>query len=111
MLTDKEKAFLVYWEGAREEEAQMSRKLRRGLPLSMAFGLPILFSVILVYYLSPEWYTKISRSVNQVTITVFIAVLIFMVVFSFVYMHFKWEMNEQAYLELREKQRREEAAK
>lgn len=111
MLTEKEKRFLAYWEGAREKESGFGQKMRRGLPMAMLFGLPILASVVVVYFLSPEWYTKVSRSITQVTVTVIIAVILFMLFFSFTRMHFKWEMNEQLYQELKQKRAREDAAK
>ena len=74
--------------------------------MAMLFGLPILASVVVVYFLSPEWYTKVSRSITQVTVTVIIAVILFMLFFSFTRMHFKWEMNEQLYQELKQNARR-----
>lgn len=107
MLTEDEKRFLAYWESVREEEARFGRKLRKGLPVAMLFGMPILLSVAAVYIFSPEWYTKIAKSVNQVTLTVMIAVFIFMFFFAFTRMHFKWEMNDQLYQELKEKQKHE----
>ena len=56
MLTEKEKV-LAYWEGAREKRKVVSGKNEEGLPMAMLFGLPILASVVVVYFV-PEWYTK-----------------------------------------------------
>jgi peptidoglycan biosynthesis protein MviN/MurJ (putative lipid II flippase) len=65
------------------------------------FGLPIIVSLIAVYFLSPDWYTKISQAASGVLTTLVIAVLITILFFSYFRMHFKWEMNEQLYMELK----------
>jgi hypothetical protein len=104
MLTEKEIAFMNHWESVREAHSSFRSKLLRGLPMAMFFGLPILFSIAAVYFLSPEWYTKISQQANHSTLVVLIAVCIAVFFFSFMRMHFKWEMNEQLYNELKYKQ-------
>lgn len=80
------------------------------MPMALLFGIPILASVVLVYFISPDWYTKISKSVSRVTITIVIAVLISVFFFAFLRMQVKWEMNEQSYQELKAKLRKSEAA-
>ncbi|MFT3907802.1 MAG: hypothetical protein QM737_00120 [Ferruginibacter sp.] len=85
-------------------------KLSRGLPMACLFGLPIIFSIALVYFLSPEWYTKISQAAAGSTGMILISVIIFILFFSYFRMHFKWEMNEQLYQELKSRQDRAEAA-
>lgn len=99
MLTDKEKAFIEYWELRRIPYSDPTSKLLRGLPVAFLFGLPILLSVMLVYFFSPEWYTKVSLSAGSL-LAIIVAVFIAILFFSFFRMHFKWEMNEQAYREL-----------
>jgi hypothetical protein len=105
MLTEKEIAFMNHWESVRKAQSSFSSKLLRGLPMAMFFGLPILFSIAAVYFLSPEWYTKISQQADHSTLVVLIAVCIAVFFFSFMRMHFKWEMNEQLYDELKYKQK------
>lgn len=104
MLTEKELQFIAHWEKVREMESKTMSKFMRGLPMALLFGLPILASVVLVYALSPEWYTKISQDLKSVTVTILIGVLLAVIFFSFTRMHFKWEMNEQLYQELKVKQ-------
>lgn len=106
MLTEKEKKFLVHWENVRDHESRFASKLLKGLPMAMIFGLPVLFSIALVYLLSPEWYTKISQQASSSTPVILVAVFLSILFFSFVRMHFKWEMNEQLYMELKSKQKR-----
>lgn len=109
MLTSKEQSFLLRWEQVRERESLFMSKLIGGLPMAFLFGLPILFSIVLVYWLSPSWYTKVASRINSGTVVILIAVLLIILFFSFTRMHFKWEMNEQLYLELKAKLKKEDA--
>lgn len=110
MLSEKEIKFLNDWELTREKESSFISKLGRGLPMACLFGLPILFSIALVYFLSPEWYTKISQATAGSANMILISVIIFILFFSYFRMHFKWEMNEQLYKELKSRQKKDEAA-
>ena len=110
MLSQKEIDFMKHWEMVREKESHFMSKLARGLPMAMIFGLPIILSLAAVYFLSPEWYTKISQSVSGTLNTLIIAVIITILFFSYFRMHFKWEMNEQLYLELKSRQQKSNAA-
>lgn len=111
MLSEKEHEFLEYWEQNRDAQGEFFSKLLRGLPMAILFGLPILLSVLAVYLFFPEWYTKISKTTAGTFDVVIIAVLIAIFFFSFVRMHFKWEMNEQAYNEIKHKLGSYDAAK
>lgn len=92
---------MQHWEKVREPESHFLSKLTRGLPMAMLFGLPIIFSLIAVYFLSPEWYTKVSQAASGTLGTLVVAVVITILFFSYFRMHFKWEMNEQLYKELK----------
>ncbi len=104
MYLQKEIDFMNHWEIVREKESRFMSKLLRGLPVALIFGLPIILSLIAVYILSPEWYTKISNAASGVLGTLIIAVIITILFFSYFRMHFKWEMNEQLYQELKSRQ-------
>jgi len=108
MLTDDETRFLHYWEKHRELHSGFSSKLLRGLPMAFLFGLPILLLVLCVYLFLPEWYTKISKTSSATFVVVVIAVLIAIVFYAFVRMHFKWEMNDQQYKEIKAKEKKAE---
>ena len=95
---------MKHWEMVRESESRFMSKLVRGLPVAMLFGLPIILSLIAVYVLSPEWYSKISQAASGILGTLIIAVIITILFFSYFRMHFKWEMNEQLYQELKSRQ-------
>lgn len=108
MLTDDETRFLQYWEKNRALHSTISSKLLRGLPMAFVFGLPILLLILCVYLFLPEWYTKISKTSAATFVVVIIAVLIAIVFYAFVRMHFKWEMNDQQYKEIKAKEKKME---
>jgi len=100
MLSQKELEFIEHWGSVRQEYAGFGSKMKRGLPMAVLFSLPIVFSIAAVYFFSPEWYTKVGQKANGSFMAIVVAV--FMCIFFFAYfrMHFKWEMNEQKYIEL-----------
>ncbi len=97
---------MKHWEMVRETEGLFLSKLTRGLPMAILFGLPIILSLVAVYYLSPEWYTKVSPAASGVFGTLITAVFMIILFFSYFRMHFKWEMNEQLYLELKSREQK-----
>jgi hypothetical protein len=107
MLTDKELKFIKDWEINREEYSRFGSKMRRGLPMAMVFSFPIFFSVASVYFFSPEWFTKISQNAISSFVAILLAVLLTILFFSFFRMHFKWEMNDQLYKELKIKMKKD----
>ncbi len=111
MLTEKEMEFMRHWEQVRGRESRFMSKLGRGLPMAMLFGLPVILSLVAVYILSPDWYAKVSASASGVFETLVLAVILIILFFSYFRMHFKWEMNEQLYLELKGRLKHEDAAK
>ena len=64
MLTEKELSFIQYWEAVREEQSKFTSKFKSGLPMAILFSFPIFFSLAAVYFLSPDWFTKISQQAN-----------------------------------------------
>lgn len=104
MLTEKEDHFIHYWEKNRERENTFVSKLLSGLPMATLFTLPILLLVLTVWIFIPEWYTKISKTSPGMFLTAIFALFIIVFFYSFFRMQFKWENNEQLYLELKNKQ-------
>ncbi|MEP6675163.1 MAG: hypothetical protein ABJA78_08405 [Ferruginibacter sp.] len=138
MLTARDNDFIRYWEAQRETRSGFSNKLLSGLPMAMLFGLPVLVLIFLVQFFMPQWFNKASQ-VTQHTqdgqrlitkefienpdlynkstqfsiglfITIVIAVLLCIIFYAYFRMHYKWEMNEQLYKELKQKQKKSAAA-
>ncbi len=107
MLSDKEKAFIKYWEENRIKESSILRQFFPGLPIGLCLGVAIL----LVF--DSGWYERANMvAQSQSSPVVLIAGIIAIVVFtSFFYKKFRWEMNEQAYKELKFKTKKEEEIK
>lgn len=103
MLSEKEVEFIKQWEATRVQQSKFFSKFRNGLPMAVLFTSPIIVSIALVYFLSPDWYTKISQSANGSLISIMASIIIIVFFFSYARMHFKWEMNEQLYQELKAK--------
>lgn len=98
MLSAEEKEFVHWWEANRLKEKRLLKQLSIGLPLGLAFGFPILLSVLF-----RGWYKNMPYvSGSQLTI-IMIAVLLIVVFYAIFRMRFKWEINEQRYNEMKEK--------
>lgn len=107
MLSEKDQQFLISWEKDREGLSAVHSKILRGLPMALLFSLPVILLIFIVYNFFPEWYTKISQTSQGTFITIVIAMLISAVFFAYFRMHYKWEMNEQIYQELKAKLKNE----
>jgi len=129
---------MVYWEHEREVRNTFSSKLFSGLPMAMLFGLPLIVIVFVIQYFfpqwynratqvtqqtgngqrvitkefenNPEWYNKVTQFSTGTFMAIIAAVLIGVVVFSYLRMNFKWEANDQLYRELKAKQNKLNAA-
>jgi len=107
MLSEKEKQFMVRWEKVREKERTVSEKIRNGLPMAVIFSLPILLFIFSVRIFLPDWYTKISNTGSGTFVAIIIALLLCILFFAYFRMQYKWEMNEQLYTELKNKENRD----
>jgi len=104
MISEKEIAFLRYWERNREIENTFISKLTRGFPMALLFGLPIILLVVVVRLFMPEWYMKISGTSPGMFVTAVIAMIGVVIFYAYFRMQYKWEMNEQLYKELKSKE-------
>lgn len=111
MLTEEELNFLSFWETHRDSYSKFSSKLLRGLPMASIFGFSIIMLLLVVYLFIPDWYSKVAIHNNGTVTTIFISIILLIIFFSFFRMHFQWEMNEQAFKELKSKQHKLDAAK
>ena len=105
MLSESEIKFLRHWESVRIEYSTFRSKFLRGLPMACLFAMPVFFSIVLVYFFSDEWYTKIAQSVSGSITMILISIVVIVCFFSFMRMQFNWEKNEQIYCELKQKEK------
>ena len=104
MISEKERSFLRYWERNRDIENTFFSKLSRGFPMALLFGLPIILLVVVVRIFFPDWYMKISGTSPGMFRSAVIAMIGIVIFYSYFRMHYKWEMNEQLYKELKSKE-------
>ncbi len=103
MLTDDERRFLVFWEKNRERHGRLGYQLMAGLPWGALFSLPIFLNFLLGRF----WYKRadavgISQFNPLVLVVAVVLISVFIAVFN---KKFKWDQNEQKYLELKSKER------
>jgi len=104
MLSEKEEAFIEYWEQNRIKEKSILKQFFPGLPIGLAMGVAILL------VLESGWYERANMVENAESnpIVLFIAVAAIVAFSGFFYKKFRWEMNEQAYTELKLRKERME---
>lgn len=97
MYSEKEKAFILYWEKERNTKKSVLKRLYWSMPLAT-------FLVVCIFINAfSGWYKRADMVIHNYTsliIILFIAIILivaFSVVFSAQY---QWERNEQAYQEL-----------
>jgi len=96
----------MYWEKERAKKNTARDKLIKGLPMAVLFSLPIILFIFAVYIFFPDWYTKVSDTSKGSLIAAVFSVFLCILFFSYFRMHYKWEMNEQAYQELKAKEKK-----
>jgi hypothetical protein len=99
-LTEKEIAFISYWEEHRLKEKKLLNQLLVGLPLGTIFALPILINLFLGWYKRADMVANTQLS-PVILITAIVLIIVFVAVFS---RRHKWEMKEQYYQELKARQ-------
>lgn len=104
MLNSVDEAFLAYWPGNREQQKTSIRPFLIGLSAGFALGI----SLLLV--LSTGWYERANMQANSrlSSIVFLLAILLISFFMAFFYRKFRWEMQEQRYLELLARKNRDE---
>ena len=105
MLSEKEEAFIEYWEKNRLKEKSILKQLFPGLPIGLSIGAAILLA------LYSGWYERADMVENAESnpVVLFIAIAGIVAFTGFFYKKFRWEMNEQAYKELKIKSEKSES--
>lgn len=98
MLTDKEEAFLIYWEKYRLRNKTLLYQLMFGLPIGMGMAV----AIGLIYYTGLIWYKRAGMVDSQSSPWVLLIALAIIAVFiAVVGKRFQWEQLEQRYIELK----------
>jgi hypothetical protein len=97
MLSKKEEEFLKYWEQNRFKEKSIFKQLFPGLPVGLSLGAAILL------LLDSGWYQRANMvaQAESSPLIIFVAIVCIVAFTGFFYKRYRWEMNEQAYKELK----------
>jgi quinol-cytochrome oxidoreductase complex cytochrome b subunit len=96
MLSNENEAFLASWSKNREKEKTSSRPFFVGLSGGFAIGIAV------ITVLESGWYTRANMEANSrlSSVILLMAILIISFFLAFIYRKFRWETQEQRYLEL-----------
>jgi len=99
MISEKEKAFIDYWEKNRIKEKSILKQFFPGLPIGLTMGAAILLM------LDSGWYERANMIADTESspAVLFIAIAGIVAFTGFFYKRFRWEMNEQTFKELNQK--------
>ena len=98
MLTEQEKDFIEFWEKNRVARKRWVRQLSVGLPLGVSLVLATVTNLFAGWYSRAQTVLfREQSSLILVLVIAAIATVLFIVIFS---ARHRWEMNEQRYLEL-----------
>lgn len=103
MLTEKELEFLSYWKANREREKKPWRQLQAGLPMGLSLAAAILVCTF------SGWYKRAMMEISSDVSPwwLIFSIMVVALAGSYFYKNQQWDRNEQAYLELLSKQRKE----
>lgn len=96
MLNSEEEQFLAFWAENREKQKTSIRPFVLGLSGGFAIGAAVMI------VLSLGWYERANMEANSKMsgVVFMLAILIISFFLAFFYRKFRWEMQEQRYLEL-----------
>ena len=105
-LTPDELKFVEWWEQNRDKQRKIFYQVWLGIPLGIAFALPILLN-----FLAGRFWYKRADSVGASQFNPFVLVFALLLIVVFIGVFHKkhsWDQNEQKYLEFLARQRKEE---
>ena len=96
MLTPQEEAFIRYWEENRSRQKKVFRQFLVGIPVGLAFVIPILIMVF------SGWDKQVSdpSGDKSLMMVLMIALLLIVGFTAIFYQKYKWDQYEQRYREL-----------
>jgi hypothetical protein len=105
-LTPDELKFIEWWEQNRDKQRKIFYQVWLGIPLGIAFALPILLN-----FLAGRFWYKRADSVGASQFNPFVLVFALLLIVVFIGVFHKkhsWYQNEQKYLEFLARQKKEE---
>jgi hypothetical protein len=97
MLSDREEAFIIYWAVNRDKQKRTFRQFLLGIPLALLFVIPITLNFFSGWYKRAAMMRDTPDFNPGVLLLALLLIVGFIAIFS---RKFKWEQNEQRYIEL-----------
>jgi hypothetical protein len=97
MLNKEEEAFILYWKENRIKQKRVFRQFLLGIPLALLFVVPIVLNFFSGWYKRAAMMSSTSEFNPGVLLLALILIVVFVAIFS---RKFRWEQNEQRYIEL-----------
>lgn len=101
MLTQEEQDFLKYWSEQRLRKKKTLRQFSIGLPMGVMIVLAVFVNVLVGWHKKAAMVMKSNGSIIVTVIVAAVGIVVFMTIFS---RNHQWDMNEQRYQELLQKQ-------
>jgi len=107
MLTEQEETFILFWAEKRIQQKKNFKQFLKGLSSGLSIGIGIILLLV------TGWYQRANMEANSKLspIILFLTIAILSVFMGFIYQNYRWEMNEQQYLELLSKKKKAERQK
>ena len=99
MLTGQEEAFIRYWEENRSRQKKVFRQFLVGIPVGLAFAIPILINLLSGWDIKALQETSSAFKRSQVMVLM-VALLLIIGFVAIFYQKYKWDQYEQRYREL-----------
>jgi H+/gluconate symporter-like permease len=107
MLTNEEEAFIEYWKNNRDRQKKTFRQFLLGIPVALLFVIPIVVNFFSGWYKRADMMARTSSFNPGVLIVALLLITVFIALFS---RKFRWDQQEQRYIELLAKKKRESSA-
>lgn len=102
MLSEKEEAYISFWEANREKQKKNVKQFVVGLSIGLTIGVATFFLIL------SGWYERANMVANsRLSPLIFTIIIVAIAVFmAYIYRNYQWEMREQQYLELLAKKKK-----
>ncbi|MBN9383620.1 MAG: hypothetical protein J0H74_22880 [Chitinophagaceae bacterium] len=98
MLTQQEEAFIRYWEENRSRQKKVFRQFLVGIPVGLAFAIPIVVNFASGWDVQAE--ASSASSQKSLLMVLMVALLLIVGFVAIFYQKYKWDQYEQRYREL-----------
>jgi hypothetical protein len=98
MLTQQEEAFIRYWEENRSRQKKVFRQFLVGIPVGLAFAIPIVINFASGWDVQAASNT--GSSPKSLMLVLMVALLLIVGFVAIFYQKYKWDQYEQRYREL-----------